>query len=182
MTETKSMESINAEKASKPRPDLLPLSFVAQLVTPPPGGHAGIQFALIACCEFLRSKNTIKLIDAARYLAVAYFHENTACLNTSAASAAEVLLAVGEIMAMGWRKHGPCTWRVAGTEQADPQTHFAGAIRHMLEAAAGRAVDPDSGKDPLLHAICQLAITYDLVTDPPTVIGGNDGHTLVVMP
>lgn len=182
MTETKSMESINAEKASKPRPDLLPLSFVAQLIGPPPGGHAGIQFAMIACCEFLRSKNTIKLIEAARALASAYFHASTARFDSSDSSAAEVLLDVGEIMATGWRKHGPCTWRVAGTEQADPQTHFAGAIRHMLEAAAGRAVDPDSGKDPLLHAICQLAITYDLVTDPPTVIGGNDGRTLVVTP
>ena len=177
MTETKSMESINAEKASKPRPDLLPLSFVAQLIAPTPGGHAGIQVAMIECGEFLRSKNPLKLINAASALAAAYVHSNDA-----SASKAETLIEVGEIMAMGWRKHGPCTWRVAGTEQADPQTHFAGAIRHMLEAAAGRAVDPDSGKDPLLHAICQLAITYDLVTDPPITVGGNDGRTLVVMP
>ena len=97
----KSEEQINAEKAAKPRPDLIPGS---------------------------------------------------------------ALLAMGEVMSYGWGKHGDCTWKHAGTEQADPRTHVASAIRHLAEYLDDPdATEEGSGLPVLWHAASQLTIAIDCI-------------------
>lgn len=91
---TKTREQIDAEKAQKPRPDLIPGS---------------------------------------------------------------ALLAVGEALAYGYRKHGRCTWTVQGTEQAKSETHIASAFRHMAQIGE---LD-ESGLPHLHHAAAQLLIAID---------------------
>ena len=77
---------------------------------------------------------------------------------------ARALLAAGEVMGYGYRKHGNCTWRVAGTEQAKPETHTASALRHLLEHLADpRAVEEGSGLPVLWHAMSQIAIAIDCI-------------------
>lgn len=110
---TKTREQIEAEKAGKPRPDLIP---------------------------------------------------------------ARAIFGSGMVMGYGTRKHGNCTWRVAGTEQADPQTHLASLERHINEFK----LDPDareggSGFPVLWHAMSQLAILIDLMENPPQSPHVNDG-------
>ena len=77
------------------------------------------------------------------------------------------LLGAGAVMAYGLTKHGHCTWRVAGTEQAEPETHLASAMRHLLEHHADpSAVEYGSGLPVLYHALCQIAIAIDCIEDP----------------
>lgn len=114
---TKTREEIDAEKALKPRPDLLP---------------------------------------------------------------ARAILGAGKVMAYGASKHGNCTWRVAGTKQADPQEHLASAYRHLLEFMENpKAVEEGSGLPVLYHCLSQVAILIDLVENPPQVEGENDGLVVV---
>lgn len=81
---------------------------------------------------------------------------------------APALLAAGDAMAYGRNKHGQCTWRIADTEQAKLHTHYASALRHLLEfeADAG-AVESGSGLPVLAHALAQISIIYDILLDPP---------------
>lgn len=75
---------------------------------------------------------------------------------------ASALMAAGRVMAYGLAKHGPCTWRVAGTEQADSRTHVASMVRHALEVANDiDALDPESGLEQLACVITQACIAYD---------------------
>lgn len=83
----------------------------------------------------------------------------------------------GCVMGYGYRKHGVCTWRVAGTEQADPQTHLASLERHINEFKLDpTAREEGSGMPVLWHALAQLAILIDLVENPARVPGENDGE------
>ena len=68
------------------------------------------------------------------------------------------LLAVGEVLAYGYGKHGRCTWRNAGTEQARAETHIASAWRHMCEIGSD---DAESGLPHLHHAAAQLLIAIE---------------------
>ena len=104
-----------------------------------------------------------------------------ACCDGLGLSAGGALICVGEVMGVGSVKHGPCTWRVAGTEQASAQTHYASAVRHLAEALDGRTEDRDSGRHPGVHALCQIAILYDLIADPPILPGVNDGRGAFVL-
>jgi hypothetical protein len=75
---------------------------------------------------------------------------------------ASALMAAGRVMGYGLRKHGNCTWRVAGTEQADPRTHVASMIRHALAACEDpTAIDEESGLPHLACVITQAAIAFD---------------------
>ena len=162
---TRTQAEIEAEKAAKPRPDLLPAKALSMVV------HGHGVFALLG--DYFKTKEP----DDLGPVLGAILDE---CIEADIAKTrAEVLLLVGEIMGVGLRKHGPCTWRVAGTEQADPQTHYASAVRHMLEHCAGIKADPDSGRHPLLHAVCQIAIMINLLDDPPTDMGKNDGRAMI---
>lgn len=163
----KTRAEIEAEKAAKPRPDLLPpraLSYVT------PGR---ISCAFMSLAEYLCSRD-LELIGAvlddilSELVAVGV-----------APTQPDALMLAGEIMGVGFRKHGPCTWRVAGTEQADPQCHYASLVRHLLEHCAGITADPDSGKHPLLHAVCQISIMINLLDDPPSELGKNDGRAMI---
>lgn len=85
--------------------------------------------------------------------------------------------AAGDAFAYGVAKHGipngRGTYRIAGTEQAETQTHVASFERHWLAWKRGEECDPESGLSHLAHAMAQLAIVVDLVRNPPnSCIGG----------
>lgn len=161
----KSRQEIESEKRGKPRPDLLPPAAIAAVID----GPLAVVFAEFAA--FMESRD-ITAIDRALRIVVA----------EAGTDPGVVLMAAGEIMGVGYHKHGPCTWRIARTEQADPQTHYASAVRHLLEYVAGVTADPDSGHSPLLHAICQLAIMLNLLHDPPEHPDDNDGRAMIGRP
>jgi hypothetical protein len=74
------------------------------------------------------------------------------------------LLAIGEVMAYGYGKHGRCTWRTPGTKQAEPETHIASAFRHLAKMGpAYDALDDESGLPHLHCALSQLAIAVDCI-------------------
>jgi hypothetical protein len=163
---TKTRAEIEAEKAAKPRPDLLPARSLSMVVH-----GVGEVFALLG--DYFKTGH----VDDLGPVFGAVLDELVRI--EVAKSRADAVLLAGEIMGVGFRKHGPCTWRVAGTEQADPQCHYASLVRHLLEHAAGLVSDPDSGKHPLLHAVCQIAIMINLLDDPPGVEGKNDGRAMI---
>jgi hypothetical protein len=75
---------------------------------------------------------------------------------------ASALMAAGRVMAYGLAKHGECTWRVAGTKQAESREHVASMVRHALEVAANiDAIDDESGLEQLACVITQACIAYD---------------------
>lgn len=83
----------------------------------------------------------------------------------------------GRVMGYGFKKHGVCTWRVAETEQADPQTHLASLERHINEFKLDpSAREEGSGMPVLWHAFAQLAILIDLVENPARIPNENDGE------
>lgn len=170
---------IDAEKAAKPRVDLIPATALAAIGAAlsresVAGGTWGLGDVLERLAHGARVRSIETLADAWLLAAVALKQEGD--LDVAAGHA---LLDVGAVMAVGFVKHGPCTWRVAGTSQAEPQTHYACACRHVAEALAGRDADPDSGRPPLVHALAQIAILIDLLVDPPQLAGQNDGHAMI---
>jgi hypothetical protein len=77
------------------------------------------------------------------------------------------ILGAGKVMGYGFRKHGNCTWRIAGTEQAEVSTHTASALRHVLEYLENPdAVEDGSGLPVLYHALSQIAIAIDCHENP----------------
>lgn len=82
------------------------------------------------------------------------------------------------VQGYGFRKHGDQTWKRKGTEQADPMTHIASAMRHITEYRLNpHAVESGSGLPVLAHAMIQLAIAIDChyLHDPewqPAGLGG----------
>lgn len=162
---TKTRAEIDAEKAAKPRPDLLPareLARVAHLA-----GHPNAALDRLARFEDTLDPNE---------LAVAIGQLAT----WAGEDLGTFLLNCGAVMGYGFRKHGRCTWRVAGTEQADPQTHYASGVRHVLERMADQdAREEGSGFPVLWHAGYQFLITLDLLVDPPKLEGVNDGRGMI---
>lgn len=78
-------------------------------------------------------------------------------------------LAKGDVQAFGLAKHGPCTWRNEGTEQAEPRTHLASGSRHATFAFDDPwAIDPSSGLLHLAHLGSQIDIALDCLrrSDP----------------
>ena len=166
---TKTRAEIEAEKAAKPRPDLLPAAMLAcGTVT-----HESISASFASLSRYLKTRDATHLGEASGHILVELVRVGVA------PTIADALMLAGEIMGVGFRKHGPCTWRVAGTEQADPQCHYASLVRHLLEHCAGITADPDSGKHPLLHAVCQISIMINLLDDPPSELGKNDGRAMI---
>lgn len=172
MSETKTRTEIEAEKAAKPRPDLLPAGMLS--IGTANNEHIGKAFANFS--RYLKTRDEAQLGEAGAHILLELVYCKVA------KTLADALMLAGEIMCVGLRKHGPCTWRIAGTEQADPQTHYASAVRHMLEHCAGVTQDPDSGKHPLLHAVCQIAIMINLLDDPPQHPDDNDGRAMIGRP
>lgn len=88
-----------------------------------------------------------------------------------------LVLAAGRALGYGAAKHGNPegyngfgTWRVAGTQQAEPLTHYACLLRHLFLWRMGEIVDPETGEWKVEHleaAAAQLAILLDLVKNPP---------------
>ncbi len=169
MTTPRTRTEIEAEKATKPRPDLLPPRALAMALEA--DGFTEIAAAFDCFAAYMRSRETDALAGALEHV-----------LEEIEGRPALALMDAGEIMGVGYRKHGPCTWRIAGTEQAEPQTHYASAVRHLLEYCAGVEQDPDSGKSPLLHAVCQIAIMINLLEDPPEHPDDNDGRAMIGRP
>lgn len=163
-------DEIEAEKAAKPRPDLLPPLALAMVLSQ----FCSTVFGRLAL--FLKSRDLAEL----GYASVRILDE--LCMRGVAKSRADAIMQAGEIMGVGLRKHGPCTWRIAGTEQADPQCHYASLVRHLLEYEDGVTQDPDSGRHPLLHAVCQISIMINLLDDPPEHPDDNDGRAMIGRP
>lgn len=85
-----------------------------------------------------------------------------------------LMLAAGRALGYGAEKHGVPegndgfgTWRTPNTQQADPLTHYACLMRHLLLWRSGEVIDPvergGSGLPHLDHAAAQLAILLDLL-------------------
>jgi hypothetical protein len=182
MTEptTKTRAEIETEKASKPRVDLIPATALAAIGRAlerarERGEYRGGPLELLATGARERDADT--LADA--WLAAAILLSPGESFSVAVGRG---LLAAGEVMAVGLRKHGKCTWRMAGTEQADPQCHYASACRHTAEELAGLERDPDSGRRPAVHMLTQIPILIDLLVDPPMIAGENDGHAMLPPP
>ena len=82
--------------------------------------------------------------------------------------------AAATVMAYGRAKHGRSTYRVAGSEQSRPETHWASCVRHLVEHHRDpKAVESGSGYPVLWHALAQALITLDLLVCP---VEGPDGE------
>lgn len=159
----KSMEEINAEKRTKSRPDLIPAEVYRRYRRMSAERTTGDP--LTALLDFAQTGEIEHV-----FRAMALTAQRTGRRHGNG-------LAMGRVLAYGLAKHGVCTWRVAGTEQADPQTHYASALRHVLEYYYDNdAVEEGSGFPVLDHALTQMAILADLVLDPPDKPGTNDGR------
>lgn len=183
---TKSRAEIDAEKAAKPRPDLIPATALEHVSSELLDWNGGADYTYALTYAMGNLANGARRRDA-RALARAWIWAAIA-LDIDEANAdidaaiGRALLVAGEVMAVGLRKHGRCTWRVAGTEQADPQCHYASACRHLAESLAGLEADKDSGRPPAVHLLTQIPILIDLLVDPPLVAGENDGHAMLPPP
>lgn len=156
MTTTKTETEINKEKLYKPRPDLLPRAGLAAIFDGEDVQESEplLVGALLTLSEWRTDPLAIglALVDL--------------CISTGNSTPFLVLKAGGP-MGYGRRKHGDCTWRQAGTEQALVETHVASAFRHILEYLADNdAVEEGSGDPVLYHAVCQLCIALDLHQHP----------------
>lgn len=85
---------------------------------------------------------------------------------------ARAVMAAGRAFAYGAAKHGlpngRGTYRIAGTKQAEVDTHLASCIRHLREYQIdNHALEEGSGLSVLDHAMAQLSIVIDLVEDSP---------------
>lgn len=89
-----------------------------------------------------------------------------------------LMLAAGRALGYGTKKHGVPedndgfgTWRTPNTQQADPLTHYACLMRHLLLWRSGEVIDPvergGSGLPHTDHAAAQLAILIDLLERAP---------------
>lgn len=149
----KTEQEINAEKALKSRPDLVPSKAYGRCCCDKPYGWR------TSVTDVLGPKGASQeavcvLFQWARQRVGSNDWTN--------------LLALGKVMAYGRAKHGYCTWRVAGTKQANPEEHWASACRRLCEYLADEwATEEGSGLPVLLHAMTQCVITMDLLIDPP---------------
>lgn len=60
---------------------------------------------------------------------------------------------VANVLTSGAKKYGDNNW--AQVEDA-PRRYFAAAMRHLVAWQQGEAVDAESGRSPLAHAVCCL--------------------------
>lgn len=72
-------------------------------------------------------------------------------------------LAVGRVQAAGFLKHGDQTWKVLGTEQANPQSHMASAERHLAQCQQDLGALNDTNLPHLWHAAAQLLIAIECI-------------------
>jgi len=147
---------IDEEKRRKGRPDLIPSGVLLSL-----GSHL-----LESLTRYRLSPGDAELRQ--------FFHSVGICMKHNVYF---IMTRVGDVLGYGWHKHGECTWRIAGTDQAHPQTHFASASRHVLEYLADPLAQEEGSNIPVLyHATAQLCIVHDLIHNPPTIVGQNDGQ------
>lgn len=175
----KTEQEINAEKAHKPRPDLVPARALLALFSEPLELVAGEPSARVldAWHLLVKYRADVHLSDLLQAVAAVVA---AIAADGHVRAYATAMMAAGQVMGYGARKHGDCTWRVAGTDQANPQSHVASAERHLLEYLADpSACEEGSGLPVLYHALSQLLIVADLVLDPPQRLGENDGHGTV---
>lgn len=150
----KTEQEINAEKALKPRPDLIPGLALQQCLSAK-GVDWGQRVTQVLGPEGPNAERCQMLYQWSQARVNADPWAN--------------LIPMGQVMAYGYHKHGHATWRHAGTEQADPETHWASACRHLCEYLADRhATESGSGLPVLWHAMVQCVITMDLLLDPPS--------------
>lgn len=149
------MNPIDLEKKNKPRPDLIPFAVLAMDVSP-------LLRDLVKFAIRPRSGEYHDLIG-------------TVCRMLRTHRYA-LYLEVGRVLQYGYQKHGECTWRIAGTDQSLPQTHYASAVRHALEYLSDPdAVEEGSQIPVIYHFVAQVMIVFDLMNDPPSG-HGNDGR------
>jgi len=69
----------------------------------------------------------------------------------------EILIEVAEIFAFGAEKYGINNWRKDGANTEFSRT-YSSLQRHLNAFWQGEDIDPESGKNHLVHAITQLMI------------------------
>jgi hypothetical protein len=176
---------INAEKAAKPRPDLFPAraALAIRRALPTTDDRTAYELVLAAddsLRDFVMTHDVRDLARAGALVCVAIGRsECTGSLRVES-DYAHAILRAGAVMGYGLAKHGRCTWRIAGTEQADPQTHYSSACRHVLEWLVDVNARESGSNFPVLwHLLSQIGITIDLLLDPPRKVGENDEHIMV---
>lgn len=146
---------VNAEKARKSRPDLIPATALRMLSFNPGSGDISVAYTWVTGPDLPDPYMVAGCLDQ--------INSRLGFTNMGAFA-----LAVGKVMAYGRAKHGHCTWRIPGTEQADPRCHLASLCRHLCEYMEDPdAVEEGSGYPVLLHAATQALIVLDLMFDPP---------------
>ena len=80
-------------------------------------------------------------------------------------------LYVAKVMILGAKKYGAFNWR---KKKVRHSIYLAAAMRHILQALDGEAVDPESGQSHEAHAAACLGIVLDarandsIINDLPT--------------
>lgn len=84
----------------------------------------------------------------------------------------EFIMNMGRVMGHGAKKYREQSWK---TDVANPAQRYLGAaLRHLLDAAAGKLIDDDSGLPTLSHAACSvMMLQYHLTRPEPVVARGN---------
>ena len=63
-----------------------------------------------------------------------------------------------EILTYGAQKYEPNNWKLVPDAK---RRYFDAAMRHMWLWLEGEQIDPETGKNHLAHALCNIAILYE---------------------
>jgi hypothetical protein len=81
-----------------------------------------------------------------------------------------LLIVTSKVMQLGAKKYGPYNWR---SKKVRATVYLSAAMRHLLSAQDGEAIDPESGQPHIAHvaACCAIlldaAATGNLIDDRP---------------
>lgn len=165
----KTREQIEAEKAAKPRPDLLPWTAIEMIAERMPKlvKHTTRELVTMAWEDlawYTKEPSATILAEAAVSIAVAIALIDEVPLE---AALPHACMRGGFVMGYGRRKHGRMTWRVPNTDQASAETHSASAARHCIEWLIDETATETGSKLPvLLHAFSQVCIAIDCIRHP----------------
>lgn len=78
----------------------------------------------------------------------------------------EVLVKMANVLTFGAEKYGAWNWRKDGDKTEWSRT-YSSAQRHLNAFWAGEDIDPESGKEHLVHALCQLSFLLIYTDEHP---------------
>lgn len=74
----------------------------------------------------------------------------------------EMETALAEVLAQGALKYDPRGWETQ-PEVYTKAKHYESFCRHMLEWKSGKALDEETGLDPIKHAFARLGMLITLI-------------------